>query len=252
MLPRIRVSRIYQSLLSPFWGHVTLCGGLLCPTRHRNSNKRHHVRLFSPVCLKCQVNPVKERQLNNADIGMLRREMILGLAAVGLAGCDVGADRPLGPDGLPLPAIYRIRPRDAASVQFRVLDGVNSLRTTAGIEAVALDASLNAAAATHARDMAVQNRPWLFGSDGSSPLDRARRVGFQGRLLGENISESFESELQTLAAWMAQEDTRSVIMDPNARFMGFAWYQEEAGKLWWTLNMGSDPAVTQPIQNTLS
>jgi len=95
--------------------------------------------------------------------------------------------------------------------------------------------------------MAVQNRPWLFGSDGSSPLERARRVGFPGRLLGENISESFEAELQTLAAWMAQTDTRAVILDPNARFMGFAWYQEETGKLWWTLNMGSDPAVVAPI-----
>jgi len=29
--------------------------------------------------------------------------------------------------------------------------------------------------------------------------------------------------------------------------MGFAWYQEETGKLWWTLNMGSDPAVVAPI-----
>ncbi len=72
-------------------------------------------------------------------------------------------------------------------------------------------------------------------------------MGFPGRLLGENISESFESELQTLAAWMAQPDTRAVLLDPNARFMGFAWYQEEQGKLWWTLNMGSDPAQSRPI-----
>jgi hypothetical protein len=24
--------------------------------------------------------------------------------------------------------------------------------------------------------------------------------------------------------------------------MGFAWYQEAAGKLWWTLNMGTAPS----------
>ncbi len=178
---------------------------------------------------------------------MYRRELVMGLAAIALAGCDSSAGRPLGPDGLPLPSIYRINPRDAAAVQFRMLDSVNALRRSAGAPAVDLDARLNAAAATHSRDMAVQNRPWLFGSDGSSPLDRARRVGFPGRLLGENISESFETELQTLAAWMAQEDTRAVILDPAARFMGFAWFQEESGKIWWTLNMGSDPQVTQPI-----
>jgi uncharacterized protein YkwD len=112
---------------------------------------------------------------------------------------------------------------------------------------VQLNAQLNAAAATHARDMSVQNRPWLFGSDGSSPLDRARRAGFQGRLVGENISESYEAELQTLAAWMAQSDTRAVILDPNARAMGISWHQESAGKLWWCMNLGSDPATSRPI-----
>jgi len=61
-------------------------------------------------------------------------------------------------------------------------------------------------------------------------------------LLGENISETYETELETLAAWMRQENTRAVILDPNARFMGFSWHQEPAGKLWWTMNMGGFPA----------
>lgn len=171
----------------------------------------------------------------------------MGLAASGLAACGGDPTRPLGPDGLPLPSAYVIRPGQEAAIQFRMLDSVNALRETAGVTPVELDSRLNAAAATHSRDMAVQNRPWLFGSDGSSPVERARRVGYPGRLLGENISESFESELQTLGAWMAQADTRAVILDPNARFMGFAWFQEESAKLWWTLNMGSDPTVSQPI-----
>lgn len=178
---------------------------------------------------------------------MLRREVLMGLAATGLTACSTTGNRPLDADGLPLPAAYIIRPGDEAAIQFRMLDSVNSLRQTAGLAPVELDARLNAAAATHSRDMAIQNRPWLFGSDGSSPVERARRVGFPGRLLGENISESFESEIQTLAAWMSQENTRAVILDPNARFMGFAWYQEDNAKLWWTLNMGSDPAVSQPM-----
>lgn len=178
---------------------------------------------------------------------MLRREMLLGLAAASLSACTTGGNRPLGADGLPLPAAYIIRPGDAAAIQFRMLDSVNALRDNAGVPPVELNAALTAAAATHSRDMAVQNRPWLFGSDGSSPLDRARRVGYAGRLLGENISESFESELQTLAAWMAQEDTRAVILDPNARVMGFSWFQEESNKLWWTLNMGTDPTLNAPV-----
>lgn len=181
---------------------------------------------------------------------MYRRNLILGLAVAGLAACaQVPASR-IGPDGLPLPTVYRIRPGQEAEIQFRMLDSVNALRTARGLAPVELNAQLNAAAATHSRDMSIQNRPWLFGSDGSSPLDRARRVGFPGRLLGENISESYEGELPTLAAWMDQADTRAVILDPNARQMGFAWFQEPAGKLWWTLNMGSDPAVSRPIPST--
>ncbi|MEJ6403276.1 CAP domain-containing protein [Yoonia sp. 2307UL14-13] len=178
---------------------------------------------------------------------MYRREMMMGAATLALTACGGTTSRQLGPDGLPLPTVYRIQPGQEAEIQFRMLDSVNALRSAQGRQPVELNAQLNAAAATHARDMSVQNRPWLFGSDGSSPLDRARRVGFAGRLLGENISESFENEVQTLGAWMEQENTRTVILDPDAREMGFAWFQEPAGKLWWVLNMGSDPAVRQPI-----
>ena len=130
-----------------------------------------------------------------------------------------------------------------------MLDAINTLRQAAGTPPVQLDAQLNAAAATHSRDMSVQNRPWLFGSDGSSPLDRAQRVGFRGRVVGENISESSETELETLAAWMNDPNTRAVVLDPSARRMGLGWFQEPAGKLWWTLTMGTDPAVTAPQPN---
>ena len=145
----------------------------------------------------------------------------------------------MGPDGRPLPQIYKISERDEAKIQFRMLDSVNTLRAARGAPQVRLSPELTAAAKTHSRDMSVQNRPWHFGSDGSSPLDRVSRVGYQGRLLGENISETYESELETLSAWMQQEDTREVILDPRARDMGFAWFQESGGKLWWTLIMGT-------------
>jgi uncharacterized protein YkwD len=120
-----------------------------------------------------------------------------------------------------------------------MLDSVNSLRRAAGLAPIELDARLTAAAATHARDMAVQNRPWHFGSDGSSPIDRVQRVGYDGRLLGENISETYETELETLAAWMEDPTTRRIIVDPDAAKLGFAWHQEANGKIWWTLITGT-------------
>ncbi|MGD9863697.1 MAG: CAP domain-containing protein [Pseudodonghicola sp.] len=134
--------------------------------------------------------------------------------------------------------VYRIRAADTSRIQFRMLDSVNALRRAAGAEPVTLNAQLTAAAATHSRDMSVQNRPWHFGSDGSSPIDRVQRAGYPGTMLGENISETYETELETLAAWMEDAGTRTVILDKGARNMGFSWYQEPNGKLWWTLIMG--------------
>lgn len=177
---------------------------------------------------------------------MLRRKMLVGLALGALAACSGTTSERIGPDGLPLPQVYKISPSDTGDIQFRMLDSVNALRQAAGVPPVELDGQLTAAAATHSRDMSIQNRPWLFGSDGSSPLDRALRAGFQGQIVGENISESYETELETLAAWINQTNTRNVILDPEARRMGFAWFQEPAGKLWWTLNMGSNQSMVSP------
>lgn len=168
---------------------------------------------------------------------MKRLVALAFVAVLGVAGCTA-PEAQLGPDGKPLPRVYRISSGDVSKIQFRLLDSVNALRQARGVSALQLNAALNAAAATHARDMSVQNRPWHFGSDGSSPLDRATRAGYPGMLLGENISETFETELETLAAWMQVPDTANVVLDPNARDLGFSFYQESNGKIWWTMVTG--------------
>jgi uncharacterized protein YkwD len=170
---------------------------------------------------------------------MFRLLGIVFSALLILQSCTDTTTTTLGADGKPLPKLYRISSGATAKIQYRVLDSINSLRQAAGAPSVQLNAQLNAAAATHARDMSIQNRPWHFGSDGSSPIDRVRRVGYPGLMLGETISETYETELETLGAWMEQPDTRSVILDKRAANMGFAWFQERSGKIWWTLVMGS-------------
>lgn len=167
---------------------------------------------------------------------------ILGLclsALLILSACAAPPPPQIGADGKPLPRLYRIKPGETREIQFRMLDSVNALRQAAGAAPLTLDDRLTAAAATHSRDMSVQNRPWHFGSDGSSPVDRVRRVGYTGRLVGEAISETYETELETLAAWMEEDTTRRVILSPEARQMGFAWHQDPSGKIWWTLTLGT-------------
>jgi uncharacterized protein YkwD len=170
---------------------------------------------------------------------MVRIFAFLLSALMVLSACATTPPEPtIGADGQPLPKVYRIRSGDTAKIQFRMLDSVNALREAAGVPSVQLNAQLNAAAATHSRDMSIQNRPWHFGSDGSSPIDRVRRVGYSGQLVGETISETYETETETLAAWMEEPTTRKVILAPEARDLGFAWLQEDNGKIWWTMILG--------------
>ena len=168
---------------------------------------------------------------------MLRLISLLLAGTLALAACTAPEYDNSSSGSRPANA-YRIRSGDVDKIQFRMLDSVNSLRAASGAGPVQLNAQLNAAAATHSRDMSVQNRPWHFGSDGSSPLDRTMRAGYAGRFLGENISETYETEIETLGAWMEQPGTRNVILDPAAVNMGFSWFQENNGKIWWTLVMG--------------
>jgi len=160
---------------------------------------------------------------------------VIGLA---LAGCTPTTTVTTADGQQGVAKIYRIPKNGENKVQFRMLDAVNALRSAAGAAPVKLNAQLNAAAKTHARDMSVQNRPWHFGSDGSSPLDRVARTGYPLTMRGEAISETFETELETLAAWMEEKGTRDIILDPLSQDLGFGYLQESNGKLWWTLLMG--------------
>lgn len=168
----------------------------------------------------------------------VRHMFLIAAAAALVAACEPTPPPQLGPDGRPIPKVYRISANEAPKVQQRTVDSINAIRQAAGVPPLQLNGALNAAAATHSRDMAQQNRPWHFGSDGSTPLDRVARAGYAGQLKGENISETYETELETLGAWMEQPDTRAVILDATARDLGFSFYQEPNGKIWWTLITG--------------
>jgi uncharacterized protein YkwD len=170
---------------------------------------------------------------------MDRRKALLLGAAAALAACAKPAPAPVGSDGKPLPQVYNIKPGDESVIAYRMLDAVNALRQSKGAPQVQFNAALIAACASHSRDMAVQNRPWHFGSDGSSPLVRVQRVGYTGKLLGELISETYQTDLVTLSDWMNQADTRDMVLDTRATEMGFSWFQEPSGKLWWTMLVGT-------------
>jgi uncharacterized protein YkwD len=167
---------------------------------------------------------------------MFRFVIVLAAAMAFLSACDQGPRVNANGDVL---RPFWINSGMTGEIQYRQLDAVNAIRTANGLEPVELSPELNAAAKTHAIDMSKQNRPWDFGSDGSSPLDRVARAGFAGTFIGENISETYEDDMQTLKAWMEDPTARGSILAPKARHLGVAWFQEPNGKLWWVQLLGT-------------
>jgi uncharacterized protein YkwD len=43
---------------------------------------------------------------------------------------------------------------------------------------------------------------------------------------------------ETLGAWIETSSTRKIIVAPEAHEIGFSWFQEPGGKIWWTLVTG--------------
>lgn len=168
---------------------------------------------------------------------MIKALFVAFMAVFVLSACTPPPE-PTGNGGFH-PKIFRIPKAGASKIQFRQLDTVNEIRTASGLSPLELSAQLNAAAKTHSIDMAKQQRPWHFGSDGSSPIDRVVRTGYPGTMLGENISETYENDTETLQVWMRDPDAKATILDPNARFFGLSWFQEKNGKIWWTQLTGS-------------
>jgi len=168
---------------------------------------------------------------------IITRRTALAILGPGLmAACTVEPETVNG--------IRRISPGEANGIRTRHVDTLNAFRASRGLRPVQLSGRLVAAAATHARDMSVQRRAWHFGSDGTSPADRAARAGFAGRILGENISESFDDEVAVFQSWLDDRFTRAVMSDPNADQVGLGWFQDSNGKLWWVQLIGSSGGGT--------
>lgn len=170
---------------------------------------------------------------------MFRKVLLPALALLALSACETGPS-------VSGAGVYRIRAGDTAEIQYRMLDSVNALRAGVGAPPVALNANLTAAAETHARDMSRQGRAWPFGSDRSSPYERVARSGYPGALVAEVYSQTYETELDTLAAWVNDGAWGDAILDRDATDMGFAWQQDSSGLIWWAITLGArgaEPAV---------
>lgn len=138
---------------------------------------------------------------------------------------------------------------DAAGVARRVLDLVNEARAQARVCGDApfaaagplrLNGTLSRAAAVHSADMAGKGFFSHDGSDGSSVLVRTTRVGYVGRMVGENIASGQTTPEAAVESWVKSPPHCANLMNPKFSEMGVAFVVNPASQMgiYWTQVFG--------------
>jgi uncharacterized protein YkwD len=100
---------------------------------------------------------------------------------------------------------------------------------------VRLSGTLAGVAFGHAADMAIHNYFEHEDRTGRSPADRVRAVGYQEKLVGENIAYGPKSAEEVVQGWLDSPGHCENIMDPRFAEMGIASAPGQASRrgLFW-------------------
>jgi uncharacterized protein YkwD len=135
-----------------------------------------------------------------------------------------------------------------AAIRTRVVDLVNDARSQgrscgsrrfAAAPALNVSSKLTDAAEGHARDMARKKFFDHRGTDGSRPMDRVLRAGYESRLTGENIALGPESAEEVVAGWLASPGHCENMMDPRFQHIGVGLATGARGTIYWVQDFGA-------------
>jgi uncharacterized protein YkwD len=121
----------------------------------------------------------------------------------------------------------------------QVLSLVNQERAAAGCGALRVNDALTTAARSHSRDQAETNTMSHTGSDGSSPSERARRAGYNGSGVGENVAFGYATPAAVMEGWMNSPGHRQNILNCGYRVIGIGVAAADNGRLYWTQMFGT-------------
>ena len=118
---------------------------------------------------------------------------------------------------------------------------INAYRKSKGLKPLKLDTTLTEAAKAHSRDLAKWDRISHYGSDGSNPWDRVKRVGYPAKLAAENVGTGQVSIDEVIKGWQASPGHNKNLLLSDAEHMGIALVQDSRTefKTFWTLVIGS-------------
>lgn len=156
----------------------------------------------------------------------MKRRTLLGVMATGLVAGS-------------FPEALRASRRPGADPLAEAEHHLSRARREAGLPALTRDSLLTEMGRHHAARMQALGQATHLDEAGHTPEDRAARLGYAGRVLGEAVAETFGPAAQTVEAWLDHPETREVLMDPEARDLGLAMTRDEGGRMWWDLVTGA-------------
>lgn len=136
-------------------------------------------------------------------------------------------------------------------VEFEVLKLVNEVRAKGAVcgsrgafgpaPALKADARLRCAARLHSQDMVDRKYFEHDNPDGEGPLDRIKKTGYSGRLVGENIAAGQSSASAVMAGWMKSPGHCANIMKAEYTELGVGYVHgsDTKYKHYWTQNFGA-------------
>jgi uncharacterized protein YkwD len=118
---------------------------------------------------------------------------------------------------------------------------INAYRKSKGLKPLALNAQLSEAAKAHSADLAKWDRISHYGSDGSNPWDRVKRVGYHAKLAAEHVGTGQVTIEEVMKGWEASPGHNKNLLLADAKQMGIALVQDPKTefKTFWTLVIGA-------------
>jgi uncharacterized protein YkwD len=120
------------------------------------------------------------------------------------------------------------------------LASVNAFRAENGLKPLVLDERLSRAAAMQSKTQAGRSSIGHYGSDGSTPMVRAARAGYQAKIASENVAAGQKSFGDVLRFWKESSGHRTNLLRPNVTAVGVAMAKNKNGRAYWTLVLGAE------------
>ena len=128
-----------------------------------------------------------------------------------------------------------------------IVEAHNKLRADEKLPPLQFAPLLAQAATIQAADMAEHSEMKHEGTDGSTPSDRIRRVGYHFQTSGENVAVFYSEVAQVMQAWVDSPHHKENILG-NFTELGVARVEDADGKPYWCVDFGMPIPQLDPTE----